>query len=651
MIGSSDLLGGGRSPKAHLTAWACCLATLLLCLAPGARAQEPKQPFVNKIIFEGNDYFSTENLKDQMKTKETGFFSIFFKPRLDPEVLRRDIASLTAYYHANGFIDAIVELKEVRQLEDPAFVDVVITVVENEALRVESIRFYGETSIDTEKLSKTLVLRPGVPFNPTTLESDLYAIKREFFERGYLSVIVRDSVKVDDSKQVRISFHMDAGPVIRIDRISVTGNEETKMSIIRKEFAFESGDVFRLSKILETQRNLLETGLLTVADIEPVNLNTRTRTVDIAVRLRERDSAYVEAGFGVGSVNGSRVLGEWGERNVFGTGRLLRFKIEYAFALFEEGLSTQFRDLDPRIRYYRYDLEFGQRRVFGTKVNLGINAFYEKDATVSNLTIYTNGLTIGGNRRYGRYTQLLGGFTVERIRRQAPGVPEEKSNSHILGSLITHDRRDFILDPKQGSFRSLRLQLGGGPFGGDNDFYTITPTYQKYVRALGSTVAFRARFGFADAYGRSDNVPVENRYFTGGSNSVRGHAENSLGPAEITGVDDEGPQGTRVGGRVLILGNAEWRFPLPRLSQYNFSGAIFADAGNVWATPQDITLSDFKVYVPRDEVDVNDFRYSVGLGIRYNTPVGPIRVDYGIPIKREPWLRFARWHISLGQIF
>ena len=163
-------------------------------------------------------------------------------------------------------------------------------------------------------------------------------------------------------------------------------------------------------------------------------------------------------------------------------------------------------------------------------------------------------------------------------------------------------------------------------------------------------MGLRARVGYANKYGRSDAVPVENRYFTGGGNSVRGYPENSLAPTEFADVDGV-PVETVVGGRVLMLTNVEWRFPLPLLSRYNFSGSVFADGGNVWESIKVINGSHFRLYTSRGDVVQEDYRYSAGLGIRYNTPVGPIRLDYGIPIKRDPDLRFARFHISLGQMF
>jgi outer membrane protein insertion porin family len=306
------------------------------------------------------------------------------------------------------------------------------------------------------------------------------------------------------------------------------------------------------------------------------------------------------------------------------------------------------------VKYYRYDAEFGQRHVFGTKVLLGVNGYLEKDATVEPIIIRTQGVAVGGGRHLSPRTDVALRLSDERIEREGPETGSEKSHTRLIGSTLSHDTRDFILDPRNGGYRDLRADLAGGFLGGDNDFYTLNTSLQKYWAARRSIVfALRARVGFADAYGssRDKGVPVENRYFTGGGNSVRGFEENNLGPREIVSTSGGEPSLVVVGGRLLLVGNAEIRFPIPFFSRYRFSGAVFADGGNVWRSLGSLDFDDFRFTADRDDVTDEDFRYSVGLGIRYNTPVGPIRLDFGIPIKRDETDEFGRFHLSLGQIF
>ncbi len=170
-----------------------------------------------------------------------------------------------------------------------------------------------------------------------------------------------------------------------------------------------------------------------------------------------------------------------------------------------------------------------------------------------------------------------------------------------------------------------------------------------------TVLAVRIRCGYADAFGSSKDlgVPIENRYFVGGGNSVRGYPEASLGPVEDpVNAPSTFLGGTNIGGRVLLLTNVEWRFPLINRRPFRFDGAFFLDGGNVWSGLGSLKFENFRLTAKKDEVIQQDYRYSFGFGLRYNTPVGPIRLDYGIPIKDEPGMDYSgRFHISLGHIF
>ncbi len=640
-----------------MTFLAAYLLAMALASVAFAQADSPEEkerkPFINKIMFVGNESFSDKELKGQMHTKEPSFFAIFRKPRLKRDYLLRDIGTLEAFYHTRGYFEAKVELLRLEYSEDGRFVDVLIKIEEGEATRVSSVSFRGNLLLDPWELRRDLMLEEGVPFNPSLLDSDIYRLKTKYFNEGRLAVSIRDSVRLSDHS-AEIVYTIVPGPVIAIRGINIWGNQLTKMSIIENELTFKEGDAFRLNKLLDAQRNLYETGLFTEVQMIPEHLDTTMKQVDINVRVRERKSAYIEAGFGVGNILGSRVLAEWGDRNLFGLGRALRLKIEYSFGIFEDN-ELDFGKFEIRTRYYRYEGEFHQRRIWGKKVLLSLNAFYEKDATVDPITFRTIGLSLGTQRRVSRYTDLFASLSHERIKRESPEDPGVKSTTRVLTTMLSYDKRDFILNPRRGIYRSIRLQFAGGPLAGDNDFYTISGSIQRYLNKKGVVLALRGRVGFADAFGDSKDrgVPIENRYFAGGGNSVRGYPEAGLGPvADPVGAPSVFQGGTVIGGRVLLLTNAELRFPLPYLSRLRLTGAIFVDGGNVWSSLRSVRFRHFRLVVDEDDVIQQDYRYSVGFGIRYNTPVGPIRLDYGIPIKREPGMdQTGRIHISLGQIF
>lgn len=628
------------------------LLTLVAAAIRPARAQtvetpEPS-PFINKVLFEGNEGISDKDLKRRMRTKAPAFYNIFRKPRLDSAVLNRDIAQLEGYYHAAGFYEASVTLGRLEYSDDSTFVDVVISVNEGKPTLVESVEFSDNSLIDHEELRKGLLLHPGEPYNSSYLYTDSYTLQRKYFDRGYLGVSIRESVDVQEYR-VTVRFDIDPGTQIKIRGMEITGNVRTKTGVIEKEIAFESGDICRLSKLVETQRNLYETGLFTVVDINPENLDPLDRTVDISIRVRERKAAYIEGGFGVGNILGSRIFAGWGTRNLVGRGLGLQLKVEYGYDLFE-GEAIEFDKFQFRNNFWRYDVEYFQRYVFGLKALMAVDAFVEKDATVENIDVRRIGVQLLSRRPLGRYTDMLIGLSDEFIRRSAFGELEDEGEVRFITGSLSDDRRDFILNPQTGTYRFARLKLAGGILGGDADFYTASASAQWYWRLLrGDVFAVRVRAGYADYYGQSERVPIEDRFFAGGANSVRGYENNSLGPKLVSPTTGEY---VPTGGTVLLLTNAELRFNIPILSKINISGSAFFDGGNVWDGASGIRWDHFRLFKKDSDVELEDYRYGIGLGIRYNTPIGPIRLDYGLPLKVETDVSDkGLFYLALGQTF
>jgi len=625
---------------------------------------EKRAVFVNRIFFVGNKGAGSGDLKARMKTREPSFFSVFRKPRLDEKQLRRDIAALSAYYHSIGYPDAVVHLDRIELLENRRFADIHISIDEGEPNVVKAVDFEGTLILKEDDLRKDLLLKPDAPYNASLLETDIYTIRGKYFDQGYLAVGIADSVRIEDRK-VDIRFYINPREQLRVGNISIDGNEAVRTGVIQSEITVKQGEVCRYNKVLETERNLFETGLFSVVDVVPEHVDTLTNVVDIRIRVRERKESWIEAGFGVGNVLGSRVFAEWGTRNLVGTGRTLRLKATYAFDLFkgDEINPDQFKVTNT---YWRYDAIYQQRRVFGLKLPTGVNAYEEWDNTVKGLTVKTLGAALSVSHEYGRLREfgreglLVGSFTVEDIHTRQEtdsGVVDTRSRSNILGASASRDTRDFVLNPTVGEYRVVSSQIAGGILGGENDFYTLESSYQRYhrirqVNETGNPVvrqsvfAWRVRGGYADSYGRSDIVPVENRYFLGGANSVRGYKESGLGPHDA--------KNNPTGGEFLLLANAEVRYPLPFFWRWNFSGAFFLDSGNVWSSARDVSGSDFKLTSKIDATNVNDYRYGVGLGIRYNTPIGPIRLDWGVPLKPDQDINHNKSglvYLSLGQIF
>lgn len=620
-------------------------------LSPGGRSGASaadfgvELPTVKRIDILGNMSFDDGALMKRMRTKEARFYRIFRQPKYRRDFLRRDVATLESFYRMNGFFEARVTIESV--VPDAKSRSVKIRIFVNEGPRsvVRALRFAGQDLVPEADLRKGLKLIPGASYNPTLLNADRYVLLSKFFDDGYLGAKVTHEVRVD-STDIDIDWTIAVGDALRIRDTRVLGTKKVREELVRRELILERGEIFREKNVVESTQNLYDTGYFNSVEIEPDSIDLARREVDLLAKVRERKMGYLEAGVGAGNVYGNRLFGEWGQRNIFGTGKVLSFKSSYAFQLFPNNQFSA-KNIDFRSKYMRNEGEFGFPHVLGTWNTFSLGAFYERDAMVEPIIIKDLGLTARIARRFSRQTSLLFGYSIERVQRLEVEEEKLRSRKRALFSTFARDARDFYFNPQRGTYLTGDGRFTGGFLGGDDNYYSLVGSVCRYAPlGKGSVFAYRVRGGYADAFGASSEtgVPIESRFFAGGGNSVRGYPENSLGPL---GSNLE-PQG----GRVTLLTNTELRFPIPYLARYNFGGAVFLDGGTVWNSVDEIRLSDFRITADRANVTRRDYMYGVGFGFRYYTPVGPLRFDIGFPLKRSEDMDFDyRIHISLGQIF
>ncbi len=604
-----------------------------------------KLPVVKRIEILGNRSFDDATLKKRIRTKEARFYRVFRQPRYRRDILRRDVEALLSFYRMNGFFKAAITVEPIGTNDKSNPVTIRLMVSEGPQTLVRSVRFAGQSLVQDRDLRTRLELSEGAPYNSALLEVDRYNLYSKFFENGYLGSKILYDVHTDSTK-VDIDWTITTGDQMMIRDVRVAGKQIVREKFVRREFTFKRGESFRAKKILESKQNLYDTGYFNSVEIEPDSIDITSRQVDLRVQVRERKMGYLETGFGVGNVYGNRIFGELGHRNIFGTGNVLYFKSSYAFQLFPNN-QFSLSKIDFRSKFMRNEGELRFPHILSTWNTFSLGAFYEKDATVEPVIIKDLGLTARISRRFSRQTSLFFGYSLERIQRLE--IEEEKSRSRRRGfdATYTRDTRDLYFNPRQGMYMSAEGRFTGGFLGGEDHFYSLAGSVQRYMRIpAGAVLAYRVRAGYADAFGssRASGLPIESKFFAGGGNSVRGFRENSLGPVR----DGFEPRG----GRALLLTNAEIRFPLPLLARYNFGGALFFDGGNVWSSVKDISAADFRLVAKIEDTTRKDYMYGTGFGMRYYTPVGPIRFDIGFPIKKTGDMDYDYWiHISLGQIF
>ncbi len=666
------------------------LLARLLFPASAAAASELEygleQHLLQRIELRGNVLVPADDLKAIMKIREPRplhpITLLGFGDRTalyQPHLLDAELRLLTRYYRQRGFHQVSVQLDSVETVAASRGDVLHISIAEGPRTYLDTVGIVvvGADSLvaaetDTDALLADLRHVAGVPA-PADLNDlgiDIYRLRTRLWERGHMLAEIRPvmtTAATDDPARrlARLVYEIAPGKAYRITGITVEGRRLTRLDLIGRELSLASGDVFRWSEIEASQQRLLDTSLFRDVNFRPIDTDTVGGTTRLLVEVVERKPAYYEFGFGVGSRERIRLLAAWGHNNLFGTGQRLRAGSRTSLN-YEDVQRLTDGPVRPELNY-RYDLLHTYPGVLG-RLRLDSSLYVGKETRgESGLNLMSRGLSVG--TRFGSGPRVS--HIVEaRIEEVDPSLhPDAKAplrtafeasdlrprDTRSLGWSYQNEGRDDPLRPRRGATRTTRLEVAGGPLGGDNSFVKVSASWQGYRSfPLGGVLAMRASAGIVRPYAGSlargaDGVPYQERFFAGGATTVRGYLERSLGPQitdqavldslELASDVPLSNQPAR-GGNYLLLTNVEWRFPLPLLRSWRVDGVAFVDGGNVWENARDIRLRSFRwrSYARSSQDDAStklwDYRYSVGCGVRVDTPVGPVRLDAGFPLKR-----------------
>ncbi|MBI5835872.1 MAG: BamA/TamA family outer membrane protein [Candidatus Eisenbacteria bacterium] len=650
------LRGAGLAAPAVLSA--VLLAAGLACPGPARAASEVAGEFlqVARVSFEGNETFGSGELRKFVRTQTPSFpFHPFRRSIYRRDFIRGDADALAAFYRRRGYLDVAVED---RTTTDPEAREVEVAFVIREGRRylVGTVGYAGVTQLEPPLPAQGSFLRTGDPYNPFARESERERLGLLYADVGCYPQ-VHDTAAVRDST-VDVRFAVAEGPPVHVRRITHvgTGPLHNRPFVIRGQMDLEPGSLLSRSTIEADKSRLYAADLFEDVQIVPVNADSVQHTVDVEVRVRERKPWWLSGGVGYGSQDQFRLLSEVGTRSLFWTGRRLAFTsmIGYGRRPYLDANAFKFQEA-------RLELALTEPHLLGTRTRGQVSLYFvaQPDTTLPH---FTRGVSVDLRRELTPTSKLLAQFShygVTSHPRQEPAF--YTSNRFQLG--FDRDMRDNAFDPSRGSYQDLTVQLSGGVLGGNTAFFKNVGSASWYRPLRGRTVlAARLRAGvampFHHATGDSLDLQMlraEDRFRTGGANTVRGYSEEEIGgsgEATVTGHSGDAFRG----GRVLLLAGAEVRFPIWGL----FSGALFLDGGAVWRSFGDVTLRAFAPYALRGPASFDRFRYSAGGGLRFATPVGPFRVDYGVKINPPELGELpsgvtaparTSWHFSLGQAY
>jgi outer membrane protein assembly complex protein YaeT len=630
------------------------------------RVDEGEKYAVEKIAFSGNASVSDETLRDLIVTREKGLPVIRNGYLIDGE-LQKDADAILGYYQTRGWIEAKVERPSVTDDAKPGRLDVGFRIVEGSRVYVANRQIDGAEHLTTAELDSVTTIRVGEPFNPSAVRLDSAAITTRYWNTGWREASVRDHWTLSpDKTKVDIVYTVDEGMRSFFGKTIIRGNAVTEMKRITRQIAWKEGEPFSEEKISDTQRNLARTGVFRSAEVrpQPADPDNQEHTVDIDLTEARRLSLLYGVGYqyAPGATNPNDPFATAGitYRNLFGRMQSVNLEVQYA----------------PVSRRGYAVANFQEPYLFDTNYPLTVAAFLSREP-IQEVDIDRLGTFIESNRQFG-FLRVGLRYSYQYIK---PTNPEDISTialekyplsafpvqqSAIVPNLL-YDRRDDVIDPHKGYYVSL---AGGYAF----PFLSATAQYGKVSGQVGSFWkvpggVLAASFRAGGIYGKLQTVPIAEKFFAGGSSSARGYDTNlegipaTLGPdgkidnaADIT-VDyntqatlpatnasnaqpcatlypvqaEQNPilaqyecsPGPRiVGGNGFLAMGVEYRVPIAG----NLGLSLFYDLAQVWSTPGAI---NFHIG------GGTGLTQSIGLGIHYMTPIGPLRFEYGRPVSLE----------------
>jgi outer membrane protein assembly complex protein YaeT len=646
------------------------LGWLGLCgLAAKASAQEEllqELKKVSRVELIGRRQLSAGAIRKVLKTKSPSFWPWREKPTLRFDYLAADVAAIGDIYRHNGFLDATASYR-VSSTDSTDLAEVDFLIREGERSHIRSVSFQGTQSYPVKDLRKKVWAREDRPFDPGFLQLDTLIITAVYQERGYRPHVVSSYRRgVPDSTHVDVTYRVEEGEKYKVGEVTVSGHDKVKDRLITREILLKPGAQYQLSKVTRTQEHLYESGLFSQVQIEPLPDSTHT-TMNFDVRLRERRPRWLDAGVGSGTDERLRLAGAWGHRNLAGQGL--------------QGTASTLLAFAPHPRQFlifkRWRLEGSlvEPWLFGSRTRGIVTPFYERYDDRAQLLWVVHqeftGINFQLRRELNRFARVTLSQENQFVRQHLELLPsvitdslltpaqldslvntaEPDYTTHRLSLAFERDLRDNPFSPTRGSTTRTLAEVAGGPLRGTSSFqkFELGATWYTPLRN-GWIVATRALGGLINPTGApptfvpvsnaaSDpdvaRVPLEDRFRSGGVNSIRGYVENALPPPGS-------------GGLAELQGSLELRVPTPL--RVPLLGAIglemYTDVGNVWPRPEFITWDNFAASRDRDP---NAVRLVVGAGPRAELPIGPLRVDVTWRVLPERWHPIVQF--ALGPSF
>jgi len=608
---------------------------------------------VRRVVFEGNAHFSERALRKQMKVRGKTLIAFIDKSgRLDEVQLQQDIGAIKEYYQNHGYID--VEVKDVRKERQAGPLVLTIAIEEGPQYHVGRMTFSGYTKTTEDRLRKVLKMKEGDVYSPKQLHDDAKAIADAYGSGGYVDLLVVPSGTPNGPARIDVAYKIEEGNRSFVQRINIIGNTRTKDKVIRREVLIAPGDVFNTVRVDVTKKRLENLGYFAKVETYPDDTGVPGRK-DLVIQVEEKRTGSLSFGGGFSTVDQLVVFAELTQGNFdlmnwpgfTGAGQKFRARVQ---------VGTQRRDIVIALT----EPYFLDRRL-----SVGAQAFFSEANYLSSVYDQRNyGFAVEARKPITSLMYATLGYRLEEIDifNVQAGVSQDirdqegaRLKSTILSSIV-FDRRDNPLLTRRGQRVALSPFVSGGFLGGDTQIYGGDLEASQYFHLPWDLILlFNGEAAVVDTWDVPDTrpvflghdaipatattpafpdtnravqrsaVPIFDRLYLGGSNNLRGFAFRDVGPRDV--------HGEPLGGESMARGTVEMTFPIIEKAR----GAIFYDTGFVNADAYSFKTSN----------TASDF----GFGLRLDLPIGPLRVDYGIPLQTNGRSSSGHFNFNVGYQF
>ena len=570
---------------------------------------EGQQIEIRNIIFSGNT-LPEASLKEIMSLKEGKIYN--------PDLIDSERETLSNFYSSLGYLSAAVGEFQTRYAEGNQEIDITVAISEGLKTTIERVDIVGANIVSEEALRNIIALKTGDAYNEIDILDARFRVLEYYSQKGFPDAIVSAKREIE-GQNARIEYQIQEGEISLFGKVIITGNYRTNYTVVKRELLQQEGTPFNYSILTKERQKLYKLGLFT--DIDSETLDSADGRKDVLIRLREGNAGSVEVSLGYAEYERYRGVVDIGYRNFFGMNR--QGSVRFELSSLEKRYIVQYYEpwfLGYPIHFRTYML--GEDR---EEINV--------DTRDTSYHLKRHSINAGFEKKISDSVKadLYYEFSLVNTYDVQPDIvlSREDTGRLVISGFrfgVIYDTRDNPFNPSKGILSGISIKATSPVFFSETDFVKLIyygNVYHKITRGL--VLAASLRGGLAQGYFDTDELPIVERFFLGGRTTVRGYIQDGLGP--------KGEDETPIGGNAFLMENLELRVSITD----SLGLVAFLDGGNVWRK--------------MNEMSLNDFKFTTGLGLRYSTPVGPVRVDYGHKLQREKGESAGEVHFSIGHAF